>query len=389
MTAALERSVPRLEFTDAEAGAREFADSDAREYNYFEPAKRRQTQYEDVTVDVQPDPRHHLAQGWLYSFADGRGGYPVEWTALKAAGTDIPLPERGPGSGATESPWGALAWHRFRDPNENWEMTFYRTIANVVRQLNQNIETARETKAFSRWHPNWVDFVAHHVGAWMHVDHGLGMHVFVQNQRRAPTNMHNNVIAVNGMHLLRAAQDLALYNLTLTEEIESFDGTAHLLAWNGDNAWQGVRETVEQLTATKDWAEAIFAANMVFQPLVGDLFRSRLVLQAAAEHGDFVTPTLMSAEEFDFERRDLRYMVAMLRLLIEDEEYAADNRALMQSWLSTWVPRCLDAARRLQPLWSRPVVKPVRFEDGLDLAKSRFTDVLSRLDLETPKELTQ
>jgi hypothetical protein len=47
------RSVPKPVFTDAEAGAREFPDSGAgaRRYNYFTPAKRKQTHYEDVTVD--------------------------------------------------------------------------------------------------------------------------------------------------------------------------------------------------------------------------------------------------------------------------------------------------------------------------------------------------
>ena len=47
-----------VNFTDAEAGAKEFPDSgaSARRYNYYVPAKRKQTHYEDVTVEVQPDP---------------------------------------------------------------------------------------------------------------------------------------------------------------------------------------------------------------------------------------------------------------------------------------------------------------------------------------------
>jgi propane 2-monooxygenase small subunit len=51
------RSVPRVNFTDAEAGAKEFPDSSAgaRRYNYYVSAKRKQTHYEDVTVEVQPD----------------------------------------------------------------------------------------------------------------------------------------------------------------------------------------------------------------------------------------------------------------------------------------------------------------------------------------------
>jgi len=141
-----ERSVPKPEFTDAEAGAKEFPDSTARSYNYFKPAKRKQTHYEDVTVEVQPDPRHYLAQGWLYGFADGKGGYPLDWTALKAWGSDRPEPERFPGSGGKGYDWPAHGWHEFRDPNEEWELTFYRYNSNVIRQLNQNVDVARQSK---------------------------------------------------------------------------------------------------------------------------------------------------------------------------------------------------------------------------------------------------
>ena len=93
---------------------------DARRYNYYTAAKRKQTHYEDVTVEVQPDPRHYLSQGWLYGFSNGRGGYPLDWTVLKA-GADRPVPERFPGSGGKGYDWPAHGWHLFRDPNEESE----------------------------------------------------------------------------------------------------------------------------------------------------------------------------------------------------------------------------------------------------------------------------
>ena len=389
MTTPTERSVPKPAFTDAEAGAKEFPDSALRRFTYFTTAKRKQSHYEDVTVEVQPDPRHYLAQGWLYAFADGRGGYPLDWTALKAWGSDRPEPVRSPGSGGRGYDWPAHGWHEFRDPNEEWELTLYRYNANVVRQLNQNVDAARQSKAFEQWNRNWVQFVAQHVGAWMHVDHGLGLYLFANANRRAPTNMHNTAISVNSMHRIRAAQDLALYNLTLSEEIDGFDGSAHVATWNSDPAWQGVRETAEQLTGVWDWCEAVFAANVVFEPLVGEMFRSNLVQQAAPANGDFVTPTLMGAAEFDYAERDLRYTKPMFRLLTEDREFAEHNRKLLQQWLEAWVPRCIAAARTLQPLWSQPDAKPPRFEDGLDRAKSRFAGIVSEIGLQTPKELNQ
>ncbi len=331
MTDTEERSLPKPVFTDAEAGAKVFPDSDARRFNYFTPKKRKQSHYEDVTVEVQPDPRHYLSQGWLYGFSDGRGGYPLDWTVLKAWGSDRPEPERYPGSGGIE----------------------------------------------------------HNVGAWMHVDHGLGLYLFANANRRAPTNMHNNAISVNSMHRIRAAQDLALYNLTLTEEVPGFDGAAHLAAWSSDPAWQGVRETAERLTAIDDWCEAIFAANVVFEPLLGELFRSRLVQHAAPRNGDFVTPTIIGAAEYDYAERDLRYTTAMFELLTHDREFADHNKTILQQWLSAWVPRVITAARTLQPIWSQPDAKPPRFEDGLDAAKHRFRGILSDLALDAPKELAQ
>jgi hypothetical protein len=42
------------------AGAATFPGSDSRKFNYFEPKGRKATHYEDMTVDVQPDPERYL-----------------------------------------------------------------------------------------------------------------------------------------------------------------------------------------------------------------------------------------------------------------------------------------------------------------------------------------
>ena len=63
-----------------------------------------------------------------------------------------------------------------------------------------------------------------HVFAWAHAEHGLGLHVYTPAQRDAPTNMISNAMAVAAAHKLRFAQDLILYNLTLSEEVEGLPG---------------------------------------------------------------------------------------------------------------------------------------------------------------------
>jgi len=358
-----ERSVPRPVFTDAEAGAQEFPSWQSRSFNYFTPRKRRATVYEDVTVDVQPDPARHLTQGWVYAFANGDSGYPEEWTALKSSN-----------------------WHEFLDPNEEWEQTIYRNNANVVRQISQNIEQGRLAGAFTQFNSAWVRVLERHVFAWAHAEHGLGLHVYTPAQRDAPTNMINNAMAVAAAHKLRFAQDLILYNLTLSEEIDGFQGGVHKEAWQHDPVWQPTRALTEGLTGVRDWAEALFATAVVFEPLVGELFRSGFVMQVAAPHGDFVTPTIIGAGEADA-ARDQRAARVLFRMLASDAEHGAANQEIMQDWLNRYVPQAVDAGRRLQPIWSQLSDKVIRFEDSFERSRARLETLLGDIGLEIPTEV--
>jgi propane 2-monooxygenase small subunit len=359
------RSFPKIEFTDSEAGALDFPSSKSRTYNYYKPAKLRATIYEDVTVDVQPDPDRHLTQGWIYGFGDGPGGYPQEWTTAKSSN-----------------------WHAFLDPNEEWEQTIYRNNAAVVRQVSLCLENAKRAGAYSGWNPAWVKFIERNLGAWMHVEHGLGLHVFTAVQRSGPTNMINTAVAVSAAHKLRFAQDLALFNLDLSEADVNFDGSAHRDVWREAPEWQPTRKVVEQLTAVGDWCELLFATNIVFEQLVGALFRSELVMQIAARNGDYISPTLVGTGEHDY-ARDLAYSRTLYQLLTRDETHGDHNKVLLGEWLSTWVPRCLEAAHALQPIWSQPAEKAITFATSLDAAKTKFRALLKELGLDVPKELDQ
>ena len=47
----------------------------------------------------------------------------------------------------------------------------------------------------------------------------------------------------------------------------------------------------------------------------------------------------------------------------------------------------VSAARQLQPVWSQPKLKVLRFEDAYERARHRFASILSKLGLELPKEV--
>ena len=73
-------------------------------------------------------------------------------------------------------------------------------------------------------------------------------------------------------------------------------------------------------------------------------------------------------------------------MLADDEEHGAENKKTMQGWLAEWAPVSIEAARNLQPIWSQPAEKAMRFEESMERSSQRFHDLLSDIGLETPKE---
>lgn len=142
---------------------------------------------------------------------------------------------------------------------------------------------------------------------------------------------------------------------------------------------------MEQLTGIRDWAEALFATTVVFEPLVGELFRSGFVMQAAAPHGDFVTPAIMGTGESDV-AREQRGARALFGMLVEDEAHGEENRATLNEWLVRWTPASSEAAHQLQPIWSQLSEKVVSFEDSFGRSRGRFEALVGDIGLEIPKE---
>jgi propane monooxygenase small subunit len=100
-----------------------------------------------------------------------------------------------------------------------------------------------------------------------------------------------------------------------------------------------------------------------------------------------VTPTIMGTGEADA-AREQRGARALFRMLADDEQHGAANKALMGQWLEQWVPRSLEAARQLQPIWSQVSEKVVRYEDASQRSRQRMADLLEDITLDPPKELS-
>ncbi|WP_300056179.1 aromatic/alkene monooxygenase hydroxylase subunit beta [uncultured Roseobacter sp.] len=340
------------------AGSATFVGSTSRKYNYFEPRGKRATHYEDVTVDVQPDPERYLIQDWIIDFGGAKGGgaYQKDYTAAKSAN-----------------------WHAFRAPDQEWERTHYQRQSKICTMVQSVISNARKAGAPAAFDKVWNRILQAHLGAWKHAEFGLGTSL-MQAQRYGYTQMINNATLTNSSYKLRLSQDITLYLAEIGMDIEGWDDDLGKKTWLEDPIWQPTREAVESIMGCEDYLEQYFVINLIFEPLVGELFRSGFLMQAAAANNDFITPPVISAAEADYER-NLANTIDLMYLLATDEQHGADNKALMQSWVKKHGDLADKAAAALQPIWSQPHSKPVSFEDVKAVSHERLGQILNELGL--------
>ncbi len=246
--------------------------------------------------------------------------------------------------------------------------------------LQNVIQNGRRSGAPARFDPAWVKVLQDHVGAFKHVEFGLGTST-MQAQRYGYTQMINNAILTNSSYKLRFAQDLTLYLSEIALDLEKFDLEAGKRHWLEDPVWQGTRKAIESIMGAEDYLEQYFAVNVVFEPLVGELFRSGFVMQMAAAQNDFITPSVVSAAEGDYER-NLANTVELFNMLVNDPQHGSHNHGLFSSWLGRHGALANEAASSLQPVWSQPRVKVAQYTDAVSQAHNRLRAIGSEIGID-------
>ena len=292
---------------------------DERALRWFEPAGRRATLYEDVTIDTQPSIHRHLTRGWPLHFADGRGTWNDASTALRCAD-----------------------WFAFRDPGGQWERPFYQAGTAAEQQVDGALRSAVHEGLIDDFTPEWVRFLQANLQIPAFVEHGLWF-ALATAARDCLSDSVATCVCLQAAHKQRSAQAIVLYAMDLEAHLGCELPIAHARqAFLTDPAWQPTRRYLERLAATPDWGEVIIAANLCFEPTVGTLLRRDLGTRAAAAGGDLVTPVLarVAAQEWAWARA---WTIALVRFL------APENQALIDRWVADWMPDALAACQALAP----------------------------------------
>lgn len=305
-------------------------------FTYFTPEKRRATQYEEVTMHMQWDPKNYAMQGWFNRDIHGNPAWFDASTALKAKD-----------------------WWGYRDPAGEWFRPFIDRQAMTGDSIQRAIEGARRSGAIRHFTPRWATFLGEHYAAYRFPEYGLFLSLSYA-QREALSDVVASPIVFQGLEKDRHAQDIALYCMELEEEILGFSDANCKALWMESPIWQPTREIVELLMASRDWGEINFVINMIYEPLLATLFTRELLSRFAGYHGDTVTPVIAAGAEADREVRMASVGALVKFLQLQDD----GNAAIMNGWTRIWAPRVLVALTAFAPLFEFSENRPQTFAEA-------------------------
>lgn len=134
--------------------------------------------------------------------------------------------------------------------------------------------------------------------------------------------------------------------------------------WVEGDAWQPLRELVENLLITYDWGEAFAALDLAVKPAIDELLNSQLA-ELAKRNGDELLSNLLIALRADSERsRD--WTSALVSYATERDESLT---ARLDGWKADWQPRAIAAMEPLAAMFERAPV-PIAASEVMGAVRS-------------------
>jgi methane monooxygenase component A beta chain/propane monooxygenase small subunit len=299
-----------------------------RTFAWITPQHRHPSQYELFTVGQQSGPEGWLAVDWPIRFDDGRAPFTEATTAVRSS-----------------------RWSDYRDPSRTWQRPYVVEADHQEQALARLVSDELSAGLARGIDPVWRDQVlGRYVAAWPFAHYGLFL-ALCYAVREALADTVQFAIAFQAGDRMRHLQDVVQLMVELAEAHPGFTDRGARGAWMTDPVLVPVRETVERIASSRDWVEVVVAVDLVFDPLVGELFGTEFLARNAVRHGDAVTPLILASARADT-RRHLASTQELVRLLLTDEEHAAANLAVLRGWIERWGAECGAAAAALAGLFA-------------------------------------
>lgn len=301
--------------------------SEHRTFDWFTPQKRRASLYEDVTLDTQPSTERHWSLPYPAHFADGRGLWYAESTALRS--TD---------------------WYGFRDPGQNWERTYYQAGAAAEKSIESVMADAQDNGLFAHFPEDWVRVLRDDLQVLSFIDYGEWLPL-AGAQRDCLSDTLAHAVGIDAGYKQRQYQALVLYGMDLEAQFGDFAVGRCKNRWLTHEPYQPMRDAIERLQAITDWLEQAVAINLCLEPIVGVALRRELFMRGGAANGDLVTPQIIRPAQNEHVM-SRAWTVELVRHVLEDEVHAKANRYVLTGWFAEWGGYATAALNALEPVFS-------------------------------------
>src|SRR6266540_5006966 len=208
-----------------------------RTFVWVDPAGKRPTEYEELTVSQQSTPAQYAFQGWPIRFDDGRDPYTEDSTVIRSSD-----------------------WYAYRDPNQTTQRPYISGMNESEKALERSFAGAHAAGLFAFAGQEWVRTgLAVHYMTYPFVEYGLFL-ALCYAEREALSDTTTFPIVFEAADKLRHLQDVVYYSFELAEAFPYFDDSGVHDTWTSDPVWQGARAAVENIIALDDWMEVVVAA---------------------------------------------------------------------------------------------------------------------------------
>ncbi len=328
-----------------------------RHFTWFKPERRKPSDYESYTIGQQSGPHQWLDVDWPLCFDDGQ----------------VPFSE-------TASQIKCTAWDQFRDPLKVWQRPYVSRNNYEEQALDVMIREALQDGVADRINPVWRDeILGRYYAAWPFVEYGqfLAISYAVRQVLDATLTF---ALAFQVSDKARHQQDIVHLTFELKAALPGYSDAEARSAWMDSPALVPTREVTERLIDSDDWAEIVIVSGLMFEPLVGNLFKTEFMSKNAPKNGDAVTPMILANA-----RRDSKYHLQLVQsivsMVLADPNYGADNKKTIQGWHAEWMPLCEKAAQALQAVFEIEGIDADPFEQAFTRVKNMQSSLLQELGL--------
>ena len=328
-----------------------------RHFVWFKPERRKPSDYESYTIGQQSGPHQWLDVDWPLCFDDGQVPFSEAASKIKCT-----------------------TWDQFRDPSKVWQRPYVSRNNSEEQALDVMVREALQDGVADRINPVWRDeILGKYYAAWPFVEYGqfLAISYAVRQVLDATLTF---ALAFQVSDKARHQQDIVHLIFALKEALPGYSDAQARPAWMNSPALVPARELTERLIDSDDWAEIVMVLGLVFEPLVGNLFKTEFMSRNAPRNGDAVSPMILANARRD-SRHHLQLVQAIAGFVTADPEHGAGNKQIIQGWLAKWTPLCGKAAQALQALFEIEGIDADPFDQAFARVKNTQASLVQELGL--------